>query len=323
MFKKEFKITINDFTALINWILETITMQMRRGEDNYSHINGDRIDIQSYKTILLFTSSMLLEKQKIHEKFGYKYEKILDRLTFQPERFDENQLQYNLIARQPLIDKGDIYIISPEILLDSLFVNSHYSLLESKSSNVKDEYKNRYSKKFVEKIAAIAVKQGYNEFAKELELYEGKNQIGDFDLVLKNSKNEFLLIEAKNHSVPMDVYFHDQEATEKRLTQLKNEWEKKVHRRRIHLEANHSKYGISSNFRYIIVSKMPEILSHFSDYLVLSLNEFQNWINMNDPSATFEDIFKSVYKIDENQFTEEELTTLQKELFTGWRFEKE
>src|SRR5205823_1819723 len=134
------------------------------------------------------------------------------------------------------------------------------------------------------------------------------------------NKNEFLLIEAKNHSVPMDVYFHDQEATEKRLKQLQKEWEKKVDKRQKHLQLHHSNYGISSSFKYIIVTKTPEIISHFSSYLILSLDEFKRWIKTRNLATTFDDLFKMVYKLDDVQFTPEQLVLMQKDLSTGLRF---
>src|SRR5690606_31302238 len=133
------------------------------------------------------------------------------------------------------------------------------------SDNVKEEYKKRYSDKFVDRLETIASKHGYVEHSRELELYEGKNQIGDLDIVLFNEqKNHYLLIEAKNHALSLDVYFHDFEATEKRLEYLTNAWEKKVERRYNNVKDSHEKYGIGSSFDYIIVSRYPEILSHFS-----------------------------------------------------------
>ncbi|MBA7542946.1 hypothetical protein ES705_35271 [subsurface metagenome] len=135
-------------------------------------------------------------------------------------------MQYNLIARQPIIEKDEYYIISPELILDSIFINSHYSLLEI--GELKELYKMRSSKIFVDNIRQKAERFGFDEFARDLELYEGKNQIGDLDLVVKNGEDEFLLIEAKNHSLPMNVYFHDFEATKNRLSQLINEWENKT-----------------------------------------------------------------------------------------------
>jgi hypothetical protein len=321
LFMRQFDISVDEFIQLIDWILNTITTEAQKKEKDYVYLEDDRVDIQAYKTIMLFSSSMFFKKTEILEQFGAKYHKILKRLTFNPNEFDERQLKYNLIARQPIIEKDEFYIVSPEILLDSMFVNSHYSLLEA--SDVKEEYKARYSRVFVDKISGLAKEFGYEEFARDFELYEGKNQIGDLDVILKNAKNEFLLIEAKNHTLPLDVYFHDHEATEKRLKQLSSEWEKKVEKRKQNVEVNHDKYGINSDFKYIIVTKVPEIISHFSNYLIVSLDEFGHWLNFKNPDTSFDDIFKKVYNIDDISITEEQLTVLQNDLMPGLKFKKE
>jgi hypothetical protein len=321
LFLKEFNVSIDDFIELVDWMVETVILQSKKNEKDFTHLENGNVDVQDYKTVMLFSVSMFLKKETLRDEFGEKFNKILHRLIFKTDEFDEQQLKYNLIARQPIINKNDYFIISPEILLDSLFVNSHYSLLEA--SAVKEEYKARYSKVFVDKISNIAKEEGFEEFTRDFELYEGRDQIGDLDIILKNCKNEFLLIEAKNHSIPMDVYFHDLGATERRLTQLANEWEKKVDKRKKHLDMNYLKYGIGPNFRYIIVTKTPEIISHFSAYLILSLDEFKHWIKRRDIETTFDDIFKSVYNLDSVSFTEKQLATMQDDLSTGWRFEKE
>lgn len=321
LFEVEFTITLDDFIKLIDYILETITTQIQSKEKKYVYLENGNVDVQAYGTIMLFGNSLFINKQTLIDKFGENSKKIIERLTFKSNEFDEQQLRYNLIARQPLLDYGDKLLVSPELLLDSLFVNSHYSLLEAGSS--KEEYKKRYSSIFVDKISQVAGKFGYTEVTRELELYEGKNQIGDLDLVLKNSSNHYLLVEAKNHTIPMDVYFHDYEATEKRLAYLTKEWEAKVDRRFKHLQANHSNYGIAPTFTYIVISKSAEILSHFSNYLVFNLSEFEYWLSQNDTSLTFQKVFEDFYKMNEDTFTLEQMEQMQKDLNTGWRFEKE
>ena len=320
LFLKEFKLTLDNFIELIDWIVHLITTQIQIGEKKCSKLENGNININSFETFILVGSAFFVEKNKVFEHFSFKAKPILERLTFKPDLFDQNQLSYNLIARKPIIEKSNSFIISPELLLDSLFINSHYSLLET--SELKDEYKKRFSNSFVDQILEKCIQNGYEEFAKGLELFEGKNQLGDLDLVVKNNNNEFLLIEAKNHSLPMDVYFHDFEATEKRLTQLLDEWEKKVKRRHKHLELKHQNYGISNAFKYIIVSKAPEIISHFSEYLILSLNEFDYWITTKNLNTTFSDVLKGFYKIDESKFTIKQLRQIEKDLSTGWSFKK-
>lgn len=321
LFLKEFEIPIDEFIELINWIIGTIMAQIKANEKNYVQLEDGKIDIKAYKTITLFGYALFLKKEKVSNKFGEKVNKILSRLTFKANEYDERELRFNIIERQPIIKKKDFYIISPEILLDSFFVNSHYSLLEA--GNIKEEYKKRCAKIFVDKILEAAREVGFEEFNRDFELYEGKNQIGDIDLIVKNEKNEFLLIEAKNHSIPLDVYFHDFEATEKRLTYLLNEWDKKVVRRQKHLETNHDKYGISSAFKYIIVSKSPEIISHFSDNLFLSLTEFGHWVKTKHLETTFEEVFEQVYKLNESTITEEQLISMQEDLLRNWKFSKD
>ncbi|WP_423269085.1 hypothetical protein, partial [Escherichia coli] len=118
LFAKEFNVTVNEFIELIDWILETVTAQAKQSEKDYVYLKDDIVDVQAYKTIMLFSFSMFVKKKGIFEKFGNKFDKVLSRLTFQTGQFDEEQLRFNLIARQPLIDKGDFLIVSPEILLD-------------------------------------------------------------------------------------------------------------------------------------------------------------------------------------------------------------
>lgn len=321
LFEVEFTITLDDFINLIDYILETVTSQIQANEKKYVFLENGKVDIQAYGTIMLFGNSLLINKQILIDKFGQNSKKIIERLTFKPTEFEEQQLRYNLIARQPLLDYGDKLLVSPEILLDSLFVNSHYSLLEASSS--KEEYKKRYSSIFVDKISQIAGKYDYTEVTRELELFDGKNQIGDLDLVLKSSNNQYLLVEAKNHTIPMDVYFHDFEATEKRLAYLTKEWEAKVDRRFKHLHVNYANYSIAPTFTYIVISKSPEILSHFSNYLVLNLSEFEYWLSQDDTTLTFQKVFEDFYKMNEDTFTPEQMEQMQKDLNTGWRFEKE
>ena len=54
-----------------------------------------------------------------------------------------------------------------------------------------------------------------------------KKTIGDIDLILKNNEGSHLLIEAKNHALPLAVYFKDSDKTLAHLEYLQNEWEKR------------------------------------------------------------------------------------------------
>ena len=321
LFELEFEIKLDSFISLMDFILETIKKQINDNKHKFAYLDNGNIDVHAYTTIINIGFSFEIPKQVVVDSFGENIQKILERLIFKPDEFDENQLRFNLIARKPLIDLGSSLLVSPELLLDSLFINSHYSFLEA--GNHKEEYKKRYASFFVDKIKETALKHGYHEVTRELELYENNKQIGDIDLILKNSKNHFLLIEAKNHAIPLDVYFHDFEATEKRLNYLQNEWEKKVNRRNEHLLANHEKYNIPADFSYLIISKSVEILSHFSKFLVLTLDEFDYWLIQDDLNLSFENIFEDIYKFNQIELTEEQLEKMNKDLNMGWSFSKE
>ena len=320
LFLKEFKITIEEFIEFTEWLINNITQKITSKQESFPLTASGKVDIHDYRSIILYGSSLLIEKEEIYAQFGEKIKHILNRLIFNISTYDEQELKYNIVERQPLIEKDGYLAVSPELLLDSFYANSHYSLLEAGA--IKEEYKKRYSKVFVDKILLKAEQHGFREFSRDFELYEGKNQIGDIDLIVTNDKNEFLLIEAKNHSVPMDVYVHDFEATKARLKTLQKEWEEKVKRRVLNLQKNYENYGICKNFKYIIVSKSPEIISHFSDFLFLSLREFGTWVSTYDLQKSFADLYEQLYKLNDT-LTKKQLNSITKDLLSHWTLTKE
>jgi hypothetical protein len=322
LFEIEFGISLERFLEVLKYLLEYIDNKIKEREADFITLPDGKIDIQDYRTIMLFTNCLFVPITDLNRKFGGDEAKLIETLSFKPEAFDIKQLRFNLLARQPLFRIKNHLLISPEILLDSMFINSHYSLLES--VNVKEEYKKRYSDKFVSRLKEIASKYGYEEHSRELELYEGSNQIGDLDIVLWNKENDhYLLIEAKNHALPLDVYFHDFEATEKRLEYLINAWEKKVERRYKHIQKHHNNYSIGEYSDYIIVSRYPEILSHFSSFIVLNENEFELWIDKHFEIKNNNEILEKIYEFGKTNLSEEQLNIIGNDLMSGWRFEKE
>lgn len=322
LFEKKFGISLDRFLDILTCILEYINTKINERESYFTTLPNGNVDIQDYRTIILFTKCLFVPLEELNKRFGGDESKLIELLSFKPNDFDIKQLQFNLLARQPLFIINEHLLVSPEILLDSMFINSHYSLLES--DDVKEEYKKRYSDKFVDRLIFIASKHGYEEYSRELELYEMKNQIGDLDIVLWNKeKDHYLLIEAKNHALPLDVYFHNFEATEKRLEFLTNAWEKKVARRYNHVKEFHNNYEIGDSFDYIIVSRYPEILSHFSSFIVLNENEFELWIEKYFDIKCNSEILEKIYEFGKTDLSEEQMKTIGKDLMSGWRFEKE
>lgn len=321
LFQLEFGITLDEFIILINFILDTVTNQITANKENFTYHQNGNVDIQDHNTIINYGLSLFLDKNLLTVNFGNKFNNIIERLTFNSAEFDEKQLKYNLIARKPIFDFNDKLLLSPENLLDSLLVNSHYSLLEA--GTTKNEYIKRYSDLFLDKITQIALEYGYEEVNREFDLYEGRNQIGDIDLILKNSAGHYLLIEAKNHTLPLDVYFGDYEATDIRLNYLLGEWEYKVKRRYENIEKNYEKYGLTANFNYLIVTKFPEILSHFSTFNVLEINEFKYWLSQKNEGLKFDELANAIYEYGKTNLTTDDLNKMMTDLNTGWQFKSE
>ncbi|HMG17049.1 MAG TPA: hypothetical protein VK590_16440, partial [Saprospiraceae bacterium] len=316
LFEYEFGINLEEFRSLIDFLCDSILDQMKKIKEYVDYLPTGNVDVLSYKTIMSFSRVFFLEKEYIYNKFGIKIHKILEKLTLNLELLDDHQLNFNIIVRQPLIDINEVFVISPEILLDSLYVNTHYSLLES--GKISENYKNRFSGKFMDKISTIAKAYGYEEIGREIDINKGKVQYGDLDLVFKNSKEQFLLVEAKSHSLPLDVYFKDYQATENRLNYLKSNWESKVMNRLNFLERNHQDYGIGHDYKYIIISKMPEIISHFSDLLCFTLDEFEYWLKFDDWSLNFNKLNNEYYQ--NHKLTLEDLNELNDNLYLGLNF---
>ena len=320
IFEKEFKISLDDFTESINIILNLTIKDIKNKIIQCDYLENGNIDPLSFKTMMVTTSAYFFEKNQINKIFKFNFREIFNRLFFDNNSFNDKELQFDLIARKPFMENQNFYIFCPELILDSLIVNSHYSLLES--GKYKDEYKKISSNLFLDKIVEISKNYGYIEVDRELDLFEGKNQIGDLDLVLKKN-NHFLIIEAKNHSLPLAVSFGSREKIIERLKYLKKDWEEKVIKRVTHLKTNSSNYNVNENFSYIIVSKEPEILSHFSNILTLSLFEYNQWLNLNDLNIDFEKFHELIYDSPEKNLEENDFKELMKNYKSFWRFEKE
>lgn len=321
LFEKALKITLDEFCDFILWFLNRSKDEIENAKSKFEYLENGNINDQSLQTMIAFIPSFLVGENDLIIKFGAKYSTIIELLTFNTEMYDEKQLRYHLITRSPLIKINKFYIVSPELLLDSLFTNIHYSLLES--SSVKEEYKAKQASLFLDKIASIAYPYGYTEVIRENDLFEGSKQIGDIDLILKDSKDNYILIEAKNHALPMDVYFKDLSKTNDHLSSLKNTWEKKVLRRVKHLKANYRKYSIPPTYQYIVVSRFPEIISHYSELLILSISEFEHWLMKERWSNGFSEIIEDFYKINETDYTKEDLDALSQANFIFGKFGQE
>ena len=129
---------------------------------------------------------------------------------------------------------------------------------------------------------------------------------------------QYLLVEAKNHALPLDVLFRSHTHTEKHLERTRG-WEKKVKSRLEFLARRGVEVGITGSYKYVIVSLHPEILSHASEILVLSIDEFDLWMAAGCEPENFEDFYQRHYQPSTSPMSEEEMLELHREGFTLMR----
>ena len=305
LFEEETLCSIDDYIALNKTIIKHISDKIRKIEPKLFYDNKNCLRVNDLRNYLLLIPNYIISFKELLETLEQSQAFLLLRLTLESKDIDIYNLKYFEITRKPFIKIGGHLFICPEFLLESICLNTHYSLLEN--SSVKQTYIKQASDIFVAKIESLAAKYGYSTFMKEHNLYDGKREIGDLDIVLKKD-DFFLVIEAKNYSLPLDVYFHDLDATKKYKDYLLENWEKHVIERNNYLNNHFSDIGMSSNFKYIYVTKWPEILSHFSNFLCLSFTEFEFYLKNNEKDISFEKLYELLY----DQNMHEDVDTLTK-----------
>ena len=312
LFKTVFHISLAEFGDLIKYLLNNVIEETNHRIGSFPRLSEDIIDYSNPLSAILWGESLLIPKKFILEKFGENGLRAIDLFLFNPKTFDPRNLGYHQTSRTPLFlhDKFSL-IVSPELLLDSLELNLHYSLLEA-PNDISEAYKARSSVNFVDDISILCSKYNYQEVKRNVQLYESSRQLGDLDLVLRNSDDHYLLIEAKNHALPLNVYFNDIPATKRHLAYLRDNWQKPYIRRLQHLQKNAVDYGISPNFKYIIVTRMPEILSHFSDQLVITKEELPYILPKLQEIDNLSEIMNQIYPLT-NDLSDEDMQTIVQE----------
>lgn len=305
-----FGLSIEEIKIKLNELLNIYIEQIKNSEKNMPTLENGNIDMQSIETLREVIKSYIIDEQTILNIFGKKGMKFIRQFTFKKSDFKSHELNYHYILRKPFLKIKNKYIVVPELLLDSLLTNVHYTLLENKTHS--EKHKKIMSDIFVDEISTIGQAHSFNHFKSNLELYQGKSKLGDIDLILRNDEYNYdILIEAKNHTVPLSVYFGDHQQISYRLKELQKDWETKVDKRYKHLLENYEKYGINKKFRYLIISRYPEILSHYSDYLVLSTHEFDFYLQNNAKHTRFNDIYYDLYG--EETWNDQDAETFMKE----------
>lgn len=273
------------------------------------------------KTFIAIARSMIFTDSELETILSTEFLAYLYKHGFDADDQSDAELRFHYLSRRPFFIGKGFAILSPDLVFDSLLDNAHFTLLESEVSKAK--YMEQKSEQFIDQIASAAAAEGYEEVERDLYLYEGKDTIGDIDLVMRNkASGHTLLIEAKNHALPLDVYFVTPNAIDRHIERTRD-WEKKVKRRINHVQGEKSSYPQIGAWDYIVVSRMPEPYSHVTDLLVLSLDEFKFWIKANPRPITFADLYSVIYKLDRANISVEELQNLQERNFLLANFDPE
>jgi hypothetical protein len=232
----------------------------------------------------------------------------MKRNPFDEEKLSDSELRFHYLTRRPFLMGEGFFILSPDLIFDSLLDNVHFTLLESDVA--KDEYKKHRAAQFVDQIARAAIPAGYAEIARDVDLVKGKQKLGDIDLVLTNaSTGHTLFVEAKNHALPLPVYFRKPQALDAHIMATRD-WEKKVSRRIEHLRSDSPSYFVTGAWDYLIVSRMPEPLSHVTDLLVLSVSEFSKWVTQTPRPSSFLNFYQAFYRMNFANMSKDEMQRL-------------
>lgn len=314
LFEAEFGITLE---AYCNGMLGLIKLMHARAKIQWKNVAVDEngyVDYEARKTFAAFAEAMYFTDSQLSAALRPEFVNYMKRHSFDGKRLSDEEIRFHYITRRPfLIGKG-FAILNQELIFDSLFDNAHFTLLES--AEAKDRYKARRSVQFVDEIVQLAAAAGYAEVARDVDLIKGKQKLGDIDVVLSNAETgHTLLVEAKNHALPLPVYFGSPEALDAHVTRT-HEWEQKVQRRIDHLRGDSPSFSPLGQWDYVIVSNMPEPLAHVSKLLILSVEEFASWIGQGMRTYVFADFYRDFYKPDQATMSEDEMLRLVDEGFS-------
>lgn len=287
-FQLKFGVTSTAYLDFVNSIVSSIQRRLDDSFHLFSYDETDLIDPTDPKNCIQYSKLTMFTREELIALCP-RGEAILNSLCLPASEFDPLQLKYDLFSVKPIVRYGSHFIVNTETLMGALKDNVHYEFL--KDPKISEEYKALLGSRFEEKIIRIAERNGYSVYDRKKDLFIGKRPIGDIDIILKsNIDSRILCVEAKCHSLSSEVQAHDPRFIKSRLKDQRKEWEAKVKLRgeRYTQELGHS------NFNYIIVTKKPEPLSHFSDLVVLSLKEFEIWIQ-GDANSTFEELSRKIY----------------------------
>ncbi len=311
LFEVRCGISLSDFCEGIIHLEAVLKDRLHSAVDAINGEGHELINPDDIRSFVGISRAFYFTDTELENSFSTEFVLYLRNHPFDPAEASEAELRFHYLTRRPFLMGQGFAVLSPDLFFDSVLNNVHFTLLEGDESKV--PYMNASSSHFLDRVAALAANSGYEEVARDVFLYEGKQTIGDIDLVLHNSvTGHNLLVEGKNHALPLPVYFKSAEAIDAHLARNRD-WEKKVKRRILHLHGVSPSYKVEGAWDYIVASLMPEPLSHQSDILILSLEEFEQWLRQKPRDISFAKFYSSVYKSEENTMSMDEMNHLQKE----------
>lgn len=301
-------ISLVDYCTGLAMLNSTLTNRLKSLDESLKN-KSEVYDPLSYLAFCATTRSLIYTDSELEQSFDDEFISYLRNNSFDATQLSDRELRYHYISRKPFLRGNGFMIFSPELVFDSILDNCHYTLLEDEVS--KNAYQAHYGRQFVDKVAKSAESAGYIEKGRDIYLAEGRNTIGDIDLVLQNPQTgHTLFIECKNHKLPLNVQFR---ATGKVLKHIEStiKWETKVQKRIQHLKGQNPDYVAEGKWNYIIVTFMPQPLSHQSPLLIMTVEEFEQWLSKTPRASCFSELFEQVYINSSMRFTESEIESFR------------
>ncbi|MBF9848084.1 hypothetical protein I4P56_19960 [Enterobacter hormaechei] len=299
IFEAGHNIALDDYCVGLVCLCAAIT---RRLKSQFDEPDSDAlIDQWSIATISNITRLMIFTDSELEMEFDDVFIKYLHNNSYDATQLSDSELRFHYISRKPFLRGNGFMILSPELVFDSIMDNCHYTLLENNAS--KNAYQAEYGRQFVNEVAQSAEKNGYVVKGRDIYLGSPRKSIGDIDLVLENPQTgHTLFIECKNHKLPLDVQFRTTGKVKKHI-ELTLKWEKKVQKRIDHLKGPSPDYTVEGTWDYVVVSFMPQPLSHQSELLIMSIREFELWLSNTPRARNFPELFKQIYETNIMRFS--------------------
>jgi hypothetical protein len=318
-FAETFGLSLDNYCAGLIQLKSMFEAKLQAAFDRIDPQDTGRIDFDQVKSFVALAGAMYFTDRELDASINADFVKYLRSQSFEPGSLQGNELRFHYLTRRPFLIGRGFAVLSSDLCFDSIVDNIRFTLLESSRS--KHVYKAAASAKFLDQVAEIAKPYGYVEMARDVDLMQGNRDIGEIDLVLFNaSTNHTLLVEGKNHALPLAVYFCGPNDIDDHVKRSRD-WEKKVKRRIAHLTSDTSSYEVSGDWDYIVVSRMPEPLAHHTDLLVLCLDEFKQWVAQTPLELQFKEFYRRTYELDKPSMTMAEMEDLMEKGYSLLRTE--